>query len=396
MSTPSAPATSTGIAAGVHPLLSGSLAPIALGGGVGIATPVILAPMSGVTDLPFRRLAREQGCGMVVSEMIASWAMVRENRTTLRMADMAASEPGRPNALQLAGCDPAAMAEAARIAVDRGAELIDVNFGCPVRKVAVGQQAGSALMRDEPAAARLLEATVRAVSVPVTLKMRMGWDHGSLNAPSLARIAEGCGIRMLTVHGRTRQQFYNGTADWDFVARVKAATALPVIVNGDILSPDDAAEALRRSGADGVMIGRGCYGRPWLPRQVARFLQDGMREPDPTLAEQRAILLAHYAAMLERHGTDAGVRLARKHVSWYSRGLPGSAEFRDAVNRLDAPAPVLALVSRFYDGLEQRHGSHAPRRPEREGAPAPEDDAGRTAAGARDAGHDPAAPALAA
>ena len=321
------------------------LCPIDLGGGVIIDTPVILAPMSGVTDLPFRRLARELGAGLVVSEMIASWAMVRENKATLRMAEM----DGRPTSIQLAGCDPDAMAEAARIAVAKGADIVDINFGCPVKKVAVGQAAGSALMRDEIAAARILEATVRAVPVPVTLKMRMGWDHASLNAPRLARIAEESGIRMVTVHGRTRQMFYTGTADWDFVATVKQATRLPVIVNGDIITEDDAAEALRRSGADGVMIGRGAYGRPWFPGQVVHYLRTGEKLPDPPLAEQLDVLLEHYEDMLSHYGAETGVRVARKHIGWYSKGMVDSGEFRDRVNRLDDPQQVRAMVRAFYE-----------------------------------------------
>jgi tRNA-dihydrouridine synthase B len=328
------------------------IAPITLGHGktaVTLASPVILAPLSGVTDLPFRALVKSQGAGMVVSEMIASWAMVRENRNTLRMAEVEAG--GGPSAVQLAGCEPDAMAEAARIAVANGADLIDINFGCPVKKVAVGQSAGSALMRDEVLAGKILEATARAVDVPVTLKMRMGWDHNSLNAPVLARIAEESGITLITVHGRTRQQFYEGIADWDFVAGVKSAVRLPVIVNGDITTEHKAAEALRRSGADGVMIGRGAYGRPWFLKQVTDYLLTGELTTAPSLAEQKTILLRHYAAIRAHFGERSGVRLGRKHVSWYSHGLHGSAAFRAQMNRLDDGAAVEALIDAFYDPL---------------------------------------------
>ena len=307
---------------------------------------VFLAPCSGVTDLPFRKIVKKMGASLVVSEMIASQAMIRDSKRTMKMVEKCPEE--RPATVQLAGCEPAVMAEAAKLNEDMGADIIDINMGCPAKKVVNGY-AGSALMKDLVLARKIIEATVNAVKLPVTLKMRTGWDDNSRNAPELAKIAEDCGIKLLAVHGRTRCQLYNGKSDWAFIRQVKDAVSLPVIANGDIVCEDTALQALKDSGADGVMVGRGCYGRPWFPENLRGFLKDGQKRQAPEISVQKELLLEHFADIIRHHGEEVGIKMARKHVSWYSRGLHGSNDFRVKVNQSKSSDEVHGLIGEFYE-----------------------------------------------
>jgi len=316
---------------------------------------LIVAPMAGVTDRPFRMLCKRLGAGMAVSEMVTSNSLLYGSEKTRRRANHEGET--EPKSVQIAGADPKMLAEAARYNVDNGAQIIDINMGCPAKKIC-NVMAGSALLRDEPLVTRILEAVVKAVpEVPVTLKTRLGWDHANKNVKLVARIAEESGIQALAIHGRTRCQAYTGDAHYDLIAEVKQAVRIPIIANGDITTPEKAKLVLELTGADGVMIGRAAQGRPWIFREIEHYLATGTHLPPPEVAEIHQVLLEHLADLYSFYGEEAGVRVARKHISWYTKGLVGSAHFRHAMNQLPNVETQMTAVNEFFGHLLQ-HGQH--------------------------------------
>ncbi len=306
---------------------------------------LFLAPMAGVTDRPFRQLCKQVGAGMASSEMVSSNSLLWGSEKTLRRANHEGEL--EPRSVQIAGADPRMMADAAKYNVDRGAQMIDINMGCPAKKVC-NVMAGSALLQDERLVERILESVVEAVQVPVTLKIRTGWDTAHRNGVTIARIAENSGIRLLAVHGRTRACLYKGNAEYDTIAAIKTAVNIPVIANGDITSPEKAAQVLRYTGADGVMVGRAAQGRPWIFREIDHFLNTGRKLAEPSVEEVRDTLLGHLDNLYSFYGEHTGVRVARKHISWYSKGHPGSAAFRQTANRVDSAKEQLAITHAFF------------------------------------------------
>ncbi|MDP4030111.1 MAG: tRNA dihydrouridine synthase DusB [Gallionella sp.] len=306
---------------------------------------LIVAPMAGVTDRPFRMLCKRMGAGMAVSEMVASNSLLYGSEKTKRRANHE-GEAG-PVSVQIVGADARMLAQAAQYNVDHGAQIIDINMGCPAKKIC-NVMAGSALLQDEPLVAKLLEAVVGAVNVPVTLKIRTGWDKQNRNAIRIARIAEDSGIQALAIHGRTRACAYTGEAEYDTIAAVKASVHIPIIANGDITTPEKAKYVLQHTGADAVMIGRAAQGRPWLFREIDYFLKTGAHLPAPQISEIHRILLAHMQDLYGLYGEHTGLRVARKHISWYTKGLAGSAQFRHRMNQLESPSTQLAAVDDFF------------------------------------------------
>jgi tRNA-dihydrouridine synthase B len=312
---------------------------------------LIVAPMAGVTDRPFRQLCKQMGAGMAVSEMVASNSLLWGSEKTRRRANHDGEV--EPISVQIAGADPQMLAEAARYNVDQGAQIIDINMGCPAKKVC-NVMAGSALLKDEPLVARILEAVVHAVKVPVTLKIRTGWDRATRNAVQVAKIAEESGVRALAIHGRTRACGFSGQAEYETIAGVKAKIGIPVIANGDIDSPERVEQVLATTGADAVMIGRAAQGRPWMFREVNHYLATGRHLPPPEVGEIHRVLIAHLEELYAFYGEHTGVRVARKHISWYTKGLAGSAAFRHAMNQLQTCAEQRAAVDEFFLELADR------------------------------------------